>query len=286
MDPKEALSAAYDRSAPAYDETAGGIYLRALWSILPFANVAPQPCVLDVGCGTGINLLEMARVLGPCRKLVGVDLSSGMLSVARRKAIAAGVTATFLVGDAEALELPDGAFDLVVCNSAYHWFPDRARAVREWSRVLRPGGQLLLTTLAAPGYEEWIGVVHGVYGRLFGRACAALPEMPTPSEVSADLRAAGLSIEHFKYQMAPAVVPDPRGFLATMAVVAPVWLAEAPDGDAPRVMATALRAITEGSPHGFVCTQAGIEAVARKGAAKPLPVRPGPPPAPPPPRTV
>jgi ubiquinone/menaquinone biosynthesis C-methylase UbiE len=276
MDGKEALGAAYDRSATAYDQTAGAIYLRALWGLLPFANVAPQPAILDVGCGTGINLLEMARALGPCRRLVGVDLSAGMVAVARRKAAAAGVTATFMVGDAEALELPDATFDVVVCNSAYHWFPDRARAIRELSRVLRPGGQLMLATLAAPGYEEWIGVVNAVWSRLFGQACVAFPEMPAPSEVATHLRAAGLSIEHYKYQIAPALVGDPRAFLSMMAVIAPVWLAQAPDGDAARVMAATQQAIAQGWPQGFTCTQAAIDAVARKGAAIPPPVaRPG-----------
>lgn len=269
MDIKETLSGAYDGSARAYDRTAGGIYLRALWTLMPFADTAPFPAILDVGCGTGINLLEMARVLGPCRKLTGVDISPGMLEVAKKKAAAAGVPATFMVGDAEALEVPDGAFDIVVCNSAYHWFPDRARAIRELARVLRPGGQLLLATLAAPGYEEWIGVVNSVWARLFGRACSAFPEMPTPGELSAELRAAGFGIEHFKYQIAPAMVKDVPEFLTTLAVVAPVWLASAPKGEAPRILAETRRALTEGAPGGFVCTQAGMEVVARKGAPVP-----------------
>lgn len=283
MDPKSALSEAYNRSAPAYDQTAGGIYLRALWSMLPYVNIAPFPAILDVGCGTGINLLEAARVLGPSRKLVGVDISPGMIKVARQKARTAGVVAAFMVGDAEALELPDGSFDLVICNSAFHWFPDRGRAIKEFARVLRPGGQLLLTTLAAPGYEEWIGVINGVWARLFGRACAAFPEMPTPAEVSGHLRGSGMGIEHFKYQIAPAVVGDPRGFLSTMAVIAPVWLEQAPDGDTARVLSATLAAIESGSPNGFVCTQAGVEVVARKGAAVPMPPGRGPtaPPQPP-----
>lgn len=271
MDTKEALSEAYDRSAPAYDQAAGGHYLRALWSLLPFVNLAPFPAILDVGCGTGLGLLEAARVLGPCRKLAGVDLSPGMIDVARARARASGEPAVFTVGDAEALELPDGSFDLVICNSAYHWFADRSRAIKELSRVLRPGGQLLLTSLAAPGYEEWIGVVNGVWARLFGRACAMFPEMPTAAEISTHLRGSGMGIEHFRYQIAPTIIADPRRFLSTMAVIAPVWLAQAPDGDAPRVLAETLDAIEVSAPGGFVCTHAGVEAVARKGGAVPAP---------------
>ena len=278
MEKKEALGEAYDRAAQKYDQTAGGIYLQALSALLPFTNVPPHPAILDVGCGTGINLLELARVLAPCRTLVGVDLSPGMLEVARRKAAAAGIAATFQVGDAEALELPDGTFDLVVCNSAYHWFSDRARAIHQMARVLRPGGQLLLGTLASPGFEEWIGAVNTVWTRLFGRACAAFPEMPTPDELTAQLRAAGLGIESFRYQIMPAMVTDARAFLSTMAVVAPVWAAETPGGDAHRVLDEMLGVI--GSPSGFVCTNAGIEAVARKGAPIPPQLRPAAPPQP------
>ena len=274
MEQKEALGAAYDRSAQEYDRVAGASYLTALRSLLPFTNVAPLPAILDVGCGTGINLLELARVLGPCRELVGVDLSAGMLEMARRKAAAAGVAATFQVGDAEALNLPDGTFDLVVCNSAYHWFPDRTRAMTEMARVLRPGGQLLLGTLASPAFEEWLGVVDTVWTRLFGRTCAAFPEMPTPDEVTAQLRATGMGIENLRYHITPAPVTDPRVFLSTMAVVAPVWLARS-DGDAKRVLDEVHRAIN--SPSGFVCTYAAIEVVARKGAAMPPQIRPMPP---------
>lgn len=278
MASKEAVGAAYDRTAQEYDQAAGATYLMALRALLPFANVAPHPAILDVGCGTGINLLELARVLGPCRELVGVDLSAGMLEVARRKAVAAGVAATFQVGDAEALPLPDGMFDLVVCNSAYHWFPDRDRAMTEMVRVLRPGGQLLLGTLASPAFEEWFGAVDTVWTRLFGRACAAFPEMPTPGEVTTQLRAAGMGIECLRYQITPAPVTDPRAFVSTMTVVAPVWLAETPDGDKRRVLDEMLGAI--GSPGGFVCTHAAIEVVARKGAPIPPRARPMPPPQP------
>jgi ubiquinone/menaquinone biosynthesis C-methylase UbiE len=270
MDRKEALRTGYDRSAAAYDQAAGEIYLQTIQDLLPRVRVGSLPAILDVGCGTGINLLEAARVLGPCRRLAGVDLSPGMASVARRKAALAGVTASFSVGDAEALEIEDGAFDLVLCNSAYHWFADRPRAIKELSRVLRPGGQLVLACLAEPGYEEWIGAVSDVWGRLFGRACPALPEMPSAVELKSQLRACGLGIEHYDYQITSSLVVDVPAFLAMLSVIAPVWLAAAPEGEAPQVMEATLHALTRSSPGGFLCTHARIEAVARKGAPVPL----------------
>src|ERR1700734_2022340 len=109
METRAALIEGYSRSAPMYDKTAGMTYLTALWKLLPRVRVGSSPAILDVGCGTGINLLEAARVLAPCSRLVGVDLAPGMVQEARRKATAAHVSATFMVGDAEHLELEDKA---------------------------------------------------------------------------------------------------------------------------------------------------------------------------------
>src|SRR5580698_2170609 len=131
MERRTALIDGYSRSAPMYDQTAGMTYLSALWKLLPRVRLAPGPAILDVGCGTGINILEAARVLGPCARLLGVDLAPGMVNEARRKAALAGVPATFVVGDAERLEVEDGSMDLILCNSVYHWFPDRPRTVAE-----------------------------------------------------------------------------------------------------------------------------------------------------------
>lgn len=264
MHTKEALGQAYNRAAVDYDRIAGAVYLNTFWSLVPHINVAPFPSILDVGCGTGINLLEASRALGPCRDLVGVDLSTGMLQAARRKAAAMGVNARFMRGDAEALELPEDTFDLSVCNSVFHWFPDPGRAVREMARVLRPGGQLLLATLAEPGYEEWVAVLNQVWFSLFGHPCTSFPGLPTPVDVTNHVRDAGLSIEHLQYRITPAVVNDVSAFVRTMAVVAPVWL----EGDPGQLFAELRQAMTAGGKK-FVCTLAGVEVVARKGVDGP-----------------
>src|SRR5262245_39371075 len=83
---RAALIEGYSRPAPLYDQTAGMTYLGALWKLLPRVRLPPHPAILDVGCGTGINLLEAARTLGPCRRLHGADLAPGMIEEARRKA--------------------------------------------------------------------------------------------------------------------------------------------------------------------------------------------------------
>ena len=147
--------------------------------------------------------------------------------------------------------------------------------MREMARVLRPGGQLLLGSLANPAFEEWLGVVNTVWMRRFGRTCTAFPEMPTPDEVTTQLRATGMGIESLRYHITPTPVTDPRAFLTTMAVVAPVWLAETSDGDARRMLDEVHGIIN--APSGFVCNYAAIEVVARKGPPVPPQVRPMPP---------
>jgi ubiquinone/menaquinone biosynthesis C-methylase UbiE len=268
MERRTALIDGYSSSAPRYDQTAGMTYLTALWKLLPRVRVAPGPAILDVACGTGINLLEAARVLGPCRRLHGIDLAPGMVEEARRKATALGVPATFSVGDAEHLEVEDGAFDLVICNSAYHWFPDRQQAIAEFARVLRPGGQALVNCVADPGFHEWIRVVDDVWSRLFGTPRSWLPALPTPGELMGHLGFAGLALEHLDYEVDPAPVDDVAAFLRTMTVVAPTWLAGVPAGGARAMMTAMTEALARGPAGPFVVTGAGVATVSRKPPAK------------------
>jgi ubiquinone/menaquinone biosynthesis C-methylase UbiE len=263
MDTRASLIEGYNRSAPTYDETAGMIYLGVLRKFLPRLRVVPSPAILDLGCGTGINLLEAARVLGPCAQLHGVDLAPGMIVEARRKASGAGVSATFEVGDAEHLALPDASFDLVICNGVYHWFPHRSQAIAEISRVLRPNGQALVICVAEPGFHEWVRVVDMVRSRLLKEQRPWLPALPTPAELMANLRAANLTLEHLEYEVDPLMVPDAHAFLRIMTVIAPTWLAGVPSDGADAVM-TAVSEGLSGSGNPFVITGAGLVCVSRK----------------------
>jgi ubiquinone/menaquinone biosynthesis C-methylase UbiE len=267
MEARAALIEGFNRSAPIYDQMAGTIYLTGLHKFLPRIRVGPSPAVLDLGCGTGINLLEAARVLGPCRRLHGVDLAPGMIEQARRKAAAARVPATFEVGDAEHLQLEDATFDLVICNSVYHWFPDRLRAVAEMSRVLRPGGQVLVNCVADPGFHEWIRVVDDVRSRLLHERRPWLLPLPTPTELTGHLRAVGLRLEHLAYEADQVPVQNVGAFLQTMTVIAPTWLSGVPASSTTAVMAAVTSALSTGVASPFVVTSAWVGSVSRKPAA-------------------
>lgn len=108
--------------------------------------------VADIGCGTGILADRVAREVRP-DVVFGVDLADGMLAqAARRSSVVQWTTAP-----AEQLPFEDGSLDAVVTTSAFHWFNQPA-ALREFHRVLTPGGVAAVATLS-PGQKlplQWL----------------------------------------------------------------------------------------------------------------------------------
>ena len=106
---------------------------------------SPGERVLDVACGTGLVALAAAGAVGPQGRVVGVDISGRMVEAARQRAGERSVSnATFARMDAESLDLPDGAFDVVLCAFGLMYMPDPETALREMHRVLRPDGRVSL----------------------------------------------------------------------------------------------------------------------------------------------
>ncbi len=103
------------------------------------ANRTEPRSILDVGCGTG-RLLRAARARWPGAELIGVDPANGMVEVARQ--LTPG--ATFYVGMAEALPLPDTSVDVALSTISFHHWKDQA------ARVLRPEGYFFLTDVSVP----------------------------------------------------------------------------------------------------------------------------------------
>lgn len=101
--------------------------------------------MIDVGCGTGTLLTHLARQSEP-RRLVGLDFSPVMIERLDAKIAEQNLAPRLsaLQGDAEHLPFDDGAFDILTCCNSFHHYPHQAAAVREFHRVLRPDGLLLL----------------------------------------------------------------------------------------------------------------------------------------------
>jgi SAM-dependent methyltransferase len=106
--------------------------------VVDAAQIQPGQRVLDVACGTGILAREFASRMGSSGRVAGVDLSLGMVAVARQLA----PTIEWRQGAAESLPFPDLSFDTVASQFGLMFFTDRRRALREMLRVLAPGGRL------------------------------------------------------------------------------------------------------------------------------------------------
>lgn len=132
---------AFDARAATYDESLMHRELAAF--VADFIELVDVHDVLDIATGTGLVLRALHRRQVDVR-LTGVDLSSGMLDVARRHL----PTATWIEADAAALPVPDRSMDLITCVTALHAIPDTRATLSEWRRVLRRGGRVVTATFA------------------------------------------------------------------------------------------------------------------------------------------
>ena len=111
----------------------------------PFSlgKLRPGERVVDVGCGAGIDSLIAAKKVGPDGRVIGVDMTPSMLEKARHAAEETRLeNVEFREGYAEALPVADGWADVVISNGVLNLMPDKAAALEEMSRVLKPGGRL------------------------------------------------------------------------------------------------------------------------------------------------
>ena len=135
-------AAPYDKQAQDYDRRWRRYIARTLAFLRASIYLRPSDKILDVGCGTG----ELERLIlsgHPEQRIVGVDISERMLSLARKKCSGYS-TASFLGANASALPFPDQTFDLVVSASAFHYFDQPTNCLDEMRRVLIPGGSAVI----------------------------------------------------------------------------------------------------------------------------------------------
>ena len=99
--------------------------------------------VLDVGCGTGIDLIVASKLVGPSGAVRGIDLTPEMVEKARSNIERLGiVNVDVQLGSSEALPFAEASFDIVTSNGVFNLSPRKEQTFREIHRVLRPGGRL------------------------------------------------------------------------------------------------------------------------------------------------
>jgi ubiquinone/menaquinone biosynthesis C-methylase UbiE len=127
--------------------------------MLRYVELRRDMRVLDVGCGTGFPLLELAQRLGPTCHVVGLDPWEPAVERARLKAEIRGVKNVEVhIGDAAKMPFGERAFDLVVSNLGVNNFENPGAALAECRRVLEPSGRLVLTTNLRGHMQEFYAV--------------------------------------------------------------------------------------------------------------------------------
>lgn len=149
------VAQAYDRWAPIYDLVFGPVFRQGRASAIRAADRIGGR-ILEVGVGTGISLPGYART----SRVTGIDISEDMLDKARARVRRQNLhnVDAIRVGDAEALDFADDSFDVVVAQYVVSAVAHPQRALDEFARVCRPGGEIVITTR--------VGAERGVRGTI------------------------------------------------------------------------------------------------------------------------
>jgi demethylmenaquinone methyltransferase/2-methoxy-6-polyprenyl-1,4-benzoquinol methylase len=159
------VSGLFDRASSHYDwldrvlSLGSGPWYRA--EVLRRAGLRPGMSVLDVATGTGPVAATARRMVGAGGVVVGVDPSRGMLNVAKEK-----VDARFVQALGEALAVRSDAFDLLTMGYALRHVGDLREAFREYHRVLKPGGQVVIMELCVPRSRLGAGLLRGYMSKV------------------------------------------------------------------------------------------------------------------------
>jgi ubiquinone/menaquinone biosynthesis C-methylase UbiE len=176
------------------------------------AGLRPGDRVLDVGCGTGTIARLAAERVGINGRVSALDVNAGMLSVAR--SLPSAIPIKWYETAAESVPLPDNSFDVILCGLSFQFFADKAAALREMHRVLKPGGRVYISTpqpnalfdlfdraIARHVNEEASAFVHAVFS------------MNDPRQMEALLADAGFSSVTTRSQTRSVQGPPAREFM-------------------------------------------------------------------------
>jgi len=216
-DKAQQVEAMFDNIAPTYDtlnhrlswNIDRGWRRKAIQALAPYQ---PQT-MLDIATGTGDFAIMAAQMLKP-QRLVGADISEGMMEIGRQKVKAQGLdgTITFEREDCTALSYPEGTFDAVTAAFGIRNFADLDKGLAEMCRVLKPGGHLSVVELTTPVtfpmkqlFAIYSHTILPVYGRLISKDTQAysyltktIEAFPQGERMTGILRKAGFSQASFK----------------------------------------------------------------------------------------
>jgi SAM-dependent methyltransferase len=175
----------WERSAAGWEATRERLQRDAApvteW-LLDAARLTPGMTVLEVAAGAGETGLQAARRVAPGGRAILTDGAEAMVAAIRRRAAELGLDDVEVRPmEAEWLDLPAASVDALLCRWGLMLLADPEAALREWRRVLRPGGRLALAVWAGPEANPWLTRLHGL---LVERGLAAAPEPGEPGPFS------------------------------------------------------------------------------------------------------
>jgi ubiquinone/menaquinone biosynthesis C-methylase UbiE len=138
-----------NEAAAGYDRAFAHVSAHFVPFLLRAARVAQNMRVLDIATGTGLAAAAALAAVGPTGHVTAADLSSAMVEKARGR-LGNAPNVSVAVEDGQALSFPDGSFDAVICSLGLMFFPDPARGLAEFRRVLRPGGRAAVSVNTVP----------------------------------------------------------------------------------------------------------------------------------------
>jgi SAM-dependent methyltransferase len=184
-------AAGWSAKAETYGLLTGRITARLVEPLLDAAGVAAGTRVLDVGTGPGY---AAERATGRRAVATGVDIADEVVALARRRH--RGIR--FVRGDAEDLPFPERSFDALVSNFAIDHLPRPERAIREFARVVVPGGGIAVSAWEVPARNRFLGILvdalraSGVIEAKEAPGCPARYRFADDDELRGLLQAAGL----------------------------------------------------------------------------------------------
>lgn len=155
----------YDAAAAAgYERGFARISSHFIPFLLRAAHIARGQSVLDVATGTGLAAEAALHVIGADGHLTATDISEQMVDRARER-LAGAANVAFRVDNGQAMGVPDDSFDTVLCSLGLMFFPDPARGLAEFHRVLRPGGHAAVSVNTVPerSYNTRINTIIARY---------------------------------------------------------------------------------------------------------------------------